>query len=57
MSWGATYSLLHLNLCFVNFHNVFVEIVSSLDYFPLFFFVIVVIVVVVVGQHIEIKRK
>ena len=56
MSWGATYSLLHLNLCFVNFHNVFVEIVYSLDYFP-FLFVIVVIVVVVVGQHIEVKRK
>ena len=48
MSWGATYSLLHLNLCFVNFHNVFVEIIIV---------VIVVIVVVVVGQHIEIKRK
>lgn len=56
MSWGATYSLLHLILCFVNFHNVFVEIVSSLDYFP-FLFVIVVIVGVVVGQHIEVKRK
>ena len=41
------------HLVFVNFHNVFVEIVSSLDYF-LFLFVIVVIVV---GQHIEVKRK
>ena len=56
MSWGATYSLLHLNLCFVNFHNVFVETFLLLTIFP-FFFVIVVIVVVVVGQHIEIKRK
>ena len=56
MSWGATYSLLHLKLCFVNFHNVFVEIVSSLDNFP-FFFCYCCFVVVVVGQHIEIKRK